>query len=145
MLYLIVDDQQSLLLQNVGIITPYKAQQKEILRTLNAKLGCLLAEKVQVDTVDAFQGREKDIIIMSCVRASKSTTLNMNTSTKSVVSSTSGIGFLADHRRLNVAITRAKLSFWIIGDSKALDRSLHFRSLIDDACMRNLYEYVLEF
>lgn len=49
-------------------------------------------EYIEINTVDAYQGREKDIIIFSCVRASKERS----------------IGFLADYRRMNVAITRAK-------------------------------------
>lgn len=68
--------------------------------TINFVAGIMIA------TVDAFQGREKDIIVMSCVRS------NVDGS----------IGFLKDERRLNVALTRAKYSMILIGDVECLKR-----------------------
>jgi superfamily I DNA and/or RNA helicase len=59
------------------------------------------AAGIEINTVDAYQGREKDIIIVSTVR-------------------TAGIGFLQDCRRMNVAITRAKNFMWIVGNQHAL-------------------------
>ena len=64
------------------------------------------AAKIYVNTVDAFQGQEKDVIIFCCVRTSKRT-----------------IGFVADTRRLNVAITRARHGLFIVGHSQALRTS----------------------
>ena len=61
-------------------------------------------QNIEIASVDAFQGREKDIIIISCVRSNEH----------------QGIGFLADPRRLNVALTRAKYAVIIVGNPKVL-------------------------
>uniref|UniRef100_A0A914QAG4 DNA2/NAM7 helicase-like C-terminal domain-containing protein n=1 Tax=Panagrolaimus davidi TaxID=227884 RepID=A0A914QAG4_9BILA len=61
---------------------------------------------MEIANVDAFQGREKDIIIMTAVRSNEA----------------GGIGFLNDPRRLNVALTRAKYGLIIIGNAKVLSR-----------------------
>lgn len=88
---------------SIGIIAPYR-QQVTLIRNLLA--GDSFGQQVEVDSVDAFQGREKDVIIFTCVRAG-------GTGDRSV-------GFLADQRRLNVAITRAKRAVWIIGNAEFL-------------------------
>ena len=67
-----------------------------------------------MNTVDGFQGKEKDYIIISCVRANEQ----------------QGIGFLSDFRRLNVAITRARYGVFIIGHSPTLQRNELWRDLI---------------
>ena len=68
--------------------------------------------QIEVNTVDGFQGREKDIIIFSCVRAE-----DRNRRDKG-----GGIGFLNDRRRLNVAVTRAKRGLIIVGSASTLQR-----------------------
>ncbi|XP_062446695.1 probable helicase senataxin isoform X2 [Rhea pennata] len=75
----------------------------------------------EVDTVDAFQGREKDCIIVTCVRAN---------------SSKGSIGFLASLQRLNVTITRAKFSLFILGRLKTLMENKDWNELIQDAQRR---------
>ena len=72
---------------------------------------------------DGFQGREKDIIIFSCVR----------------VGEDKGIGFLQDIRRMNVALTRAKCSLFILGNKAALESNSQWKALIQDAMQRGFY------
>lgn len=72
----------------------------------NGSLKKELYKEVEVASVDAFQGREKDYIIVSCVRSNEH----------------QGIGFLSDPRRLNVALTRAKYGVVILGNPKVLSK-----------------------
>ncbi|XP_053523658.1 probable helicase senataxin isoform X2 [Artibeus jamaicensis] len=116
---LLKDKRKDITYRNVGIITHYKAQKMMIQKELDKEFeGKGLAE---VDTVDAFQGRQKDCIIVTCVRA--------NTVQGS-------IGFLASLQRLNVAITRAKYSLFILGHLRTLMDNQHWNHLIQDAQRR---------
>ena len=83
---------------NIGVITFYSKQKQNIVRQLMERK----LENVVVNTVDGFQGSERDVIVMSCVRSGAS------------------IGFLKDTQRLNVALTRAKHCMVVIGDMKNL-------------------------
>ena len=85
----------------VAVITPYAAQ-AALLRDAAARAG--VPEQVEIDTVDAFQGREKDAILLSLVRSNAD----------------AAIGFLGDLRRMNVAITRARMHLFVVGDSATL-------------------------
>jgi senataxin len=107
----------------VGIITPYKAQLRELRSRFSAKYGEGILEEIDFNTTDAFQGREAEIIIFSCVRAR----------------ATGGIGFLTDIRRMNVGLTRAKSSLWVLGDSQALHQGEFWSKLITDAKERGKY------
>ncbi|KAJ1026701.1 hypothetical protein NDA16_002299 [Ustilago loliicola] len=91
----------------IGIVTMYKAQVFELKRTFQQRYGQDIVERIDFNTVDGFQGQEKDIIILSCVRST---------------SKPSSIGFLSDRRRLNVAVTRAKSNLFIIGNAEHLRR-----------------------
>jgi len=96
----------------VGIVTPYVGQVHEVTHSKTSLVHLLNKnrravrelERVEVKTIDGFQGREKDVIIMSCVRSNKY----------------DSVGFLADLRRLNVAVSRAKRGLVLIGNVKTL-------------------------
>lgn len=78
---------------------------------------------VEINTVDSFQGREKDTIIISCVRANQG--------------KDASIGFLNDYRRMNVAITRAKNFLWIVGHAQTLNIDKNWRALIRHCYRKN--------
>lgn len=107
----------------IGIITPYKSQLRELRSRFAQKYGDSVLTTVEFNTTDAFQGRESEVIIFSCVRASFS----------------GGIGFLSDIRRMNVGITRAKSSLWVLGNSHSLMRGEFWGRLIQDAKTRDRY------
>ncbi|MCA9132199.1 MAG: AAA family ATPase [Planctomycetales bacterium] len=92
----------------IAVIAPYAAQ----VRLLRNQLPI---EELEIDTVDGFQGREKEAVIISLVRSNPE----------------GEIGFLAETRRSNVALTRAKRALRIIGDSATLANHPFYREMID--------------
>lgn len=108
----------------VGIISPYKQQVTLLKKVFEAQLGNIALSDVDFNTIDGFQGQEKDIIIISTVRAE---------------ADPRGVGFLNDTRRMNVAITRAKSALWIFGNERSLVTSPVWKRLIDDAKSRNMF------
>jgi regulator of nonsense transcripts 1 len=102
--------------QRIGVITPYEGQRAYVVShfTRAGSVRQDLYREIEVASVDSFQGREKDYIILSCVRSSES----------------QGIGFLADPRRLNVALTRARLGNIIVGNPIVLSRQSLWASLL---------------
>nr|XP_038020995.1 probable helicase senataxin isoform X1 [Anas platyrhynchos]XP_038020996.1 probable helicase senataxin isoform X1 [Anas platyrhynchos] len=115
----IKEKRKDLGLRRIGIITPYSAQKKKIQEELDRVFKN--NGPGEVDTVDAFQGREKDCIIVTCVRAN---------------STRGSIGFLASLQRLNVTITRARFSLFILGRLKTLMENKDWNELIQDAQRR---------
>ncbi|KAI3647657.1 hypothetical protein MP228_007878 [Amoeboaphelidium protococcarum] len=107
----------------IGIITPYKMQKVYLQNMFRRKFGPEILNAVNINTVDGFQGQEKDVILFSCVRAN----------------SRQAVGFLADERRLNVGLTRAKSSLWIFGHVNSLQSDSCWRSLIEDARHRDCF------
>ncbi len=105
---------------DVGVISPYRAQ-VQLLRRLIRKKEFFKPYRslVTVNTVDGFQGQERDIIIISLVRANAD----------------GQIGFLSDLRRMNVAITRARMKLIIMGDVPTMTRHPFYKKL---------YEYIGE-
>ncbi|KAM4876521.1 putative helicase senataxin [Thomomys bottae] len=116
---LIKDKRRDTTFRNIGIITHYKAQKTMIQKDLDKEFD--RKGSAEVDTVDAFQGRQKDCIIVTCVRAS---------------ATQGSIGFLASLQRLNVTITRAKYSLFILGHLRTLMENEHWNHLIQDAQKR---------
>ncbi|CAN1324791.1 Probable helicase MAGATAMA 3 [Linum perenne] len=105
-----------------AIISPYRYQVKLLQDKFKENFGQDSREFVDIQTVDGFQGREKDVAIFSCVRASES----------------KGIGFVSDARRMNVGITRAKSTVLVVGSATTLKRDKHWTNLIESAEKRNV-------
>jgi hypothetical protein len=115
----------------IGIITPYKCQQSLLRSRFSSAFGSSVIDDMEFNTVDGFQGREVDILLLSTVRAG-------DPSTTALVNNSRSIGFVADVRRMNVALTRAKLSLWILGNARTLQTNHNWAALIKDAKERNL-------
>ena len=103
--------------QKVCIITPYSQQAAVLRRVFSHSLGPEYTNRVEVNTVDAFQGRESNIVIFSCVRAAGSR----------------GIGFLSDVRRMNVALTRAKYFLFVIARCESIVKNPYWADLVAHA------------
>ena len=101
---------------DMGIISPYEAQ-ISLLRSLVKRSSTLrsLRRQISIHTVDGFQGQERDVIVISTVRANAD----------------GRIGFLRDLRRMNVAITRARHKVIIVGNATTLTRHPFYASLLD--------------
>jgi hypothetical protein len=108
---------------SVAVITPYREQRTVLRQVFISVCGSPnVLKEVAIETVDSYQGRQVDIVILSCVRAGAA----------------GGLGFVNDIRRLNVAITRARRSLWILGSVATLRSNVEWRALIDDAEERNM-------
>ena len=99
---------------DVGIISPYRAQVQYLRRLLmKREYFKPFRRLISVNTVDGFQGQERDVIIISLVRSNDE----------------GQIGFLRDLRRMNVAITRARMKVIILGDHHTLTKHPFYRRL----------------
>ena len=96
--------------KDIGIITPYAGQVRAIRNSMSEQL-----DDVEVRTVDGYQGREKEVIIFSCVRSNPE----------------KNVGFLSESRRLNVALTRAKRGLIVIGDPDTLRSDKNWKAWLD--------------
>jgi ATP-dependent RNA/DNA helicase IGHMBP2 len=111
--------------QSLGIISPYSAQVKHL------KTSIKEVENLQtkISTIDAYQGQEADVIIISLVRNNEQ----------------GEIGFLNDYRRMNVALTRAKQQLIIIGDSSTITKHKFYADLFNFIENHNGYKSAYEF
>ena len=101
----------------VAVITPYAEQRRLLNRLFEAYLGPRYTDVVEVNTVDGYQGREASVVIFSAVRADIH----------------SGIGFLADVRRMNVALTRAKHFLFVIARCRSIVVNPYWGDLVQHA------------
>ncbi|GLT96103.1 hypothetical protein SLE2022_137500 [Rubroshorea leprosula] len=104
--------QSAVLASDIGIITPYAAQVVllKMLRSNEDKV-----KDVEISTVDGFQGREKEAIIISMVRSN----------------STKEVGFLSDRRRMNVAVTRARRHCCLVCDTETVSSDGFLKRLVE--------------
>lgn len=111
--------------EQMAIIAPYAAQA----RYLRGELG---DSGIEIDTIDGFQGREKDFVLISMVRSNQD----------------QEVGFLKETRRLNVALTRARLHMTVVGDSATLSIDAFLQSLMayfeGQSSYRSIWEEVPE-
>ncbi len=105
----------------IAVISPYSAQVRYLSRLAGSTL-------VEIDSVDGFQGREKEAVIVSLVRSNL----------------LGEMGFLVDTRRMNVAMTRAKRKLIVIGDSSTLASLAFYKSFIEYAEKNDAYKTVWE-
>lgn len=101
---------------SIGVITPYEGQRAYLVNymTRNGSLGPDVYRHIEVASVDSFQGREQEFIVLTCVRSNDK----------------QGIGFLHEWRRLNVALTRARQGLIIIGNARVLARHPLWHGLV---------------
>lgn len=113
----------------LGIITPYSAQ-VERLQNLAESSAILepLQKLITINTVDAFQGQERDVIVISFVRSNE----------------TSEVGFLGDIRRTNVAMTRARKKLLMVGDSATLGSNPFYLQMIEFTQSEGFYKSAFE-
>jgi superfamily I DNA and/or RNA helicase len=114
---------------SMGIITPYRAQVDHLNKLVDASPALIaLGKLVSVNTVDAFQGQERDVIVISLVRSNAK----------------GEVGFLGDIRRTNVAMTRARKKLIIIGDSATLGSHPFYLELIEFVQAKGFYKSAFE-
>jgi superfamily I DNA and/or RNA helicase len=105
----------------LAVITPYSAQAARLRERLEVP-------DLEIDTVDAFQGREKDAVLISLVRSNAD----------------GQVGFLTELRRMNVALTRARRHLFVVGDSATLSGHPYYRELIESAQAEGSYRSAWE-
>ncbi len=114
---------------SIGIISPYKEQTLYMKEQIASYFEPHQQTHIDVNTIDSFQGQERDIIYISLVRSNE----------KGI------IGFLKDYRRMNVAMTRARKKLIVIGDSATLGNHKFYQDFMDYCEKKNAYRSAWEF
>ena len=100
---------------DIGVISPYRAQVQYLRQLLrNQAFFKPYRHLISINTVDGFQGQERDIVLVSLVRSNEQ----------------GQIGFLSDLRRMNVAMTRARMKLILLGDAPTLSQHTFYRALL---------------
>ncbi|EFA77908.1 AN1-type zinc finger-containing protein [Heterostelium album PN500] len=113
---------------SIGVITPYNGQVKQLKMVLSNRFS-----DIEIGTVDGFQGREKEVVIISTVRSN---------------AAPHNVGFLAEERRMNVAITRAKRQVTLVSDTDTLSSNPFLARMVEyfklNGELRSALEYLEE-
>jgi len=119
-------------LPSIGILSPYREQVNhlEAMFREDALLAPLLSTgNIAINTIDGFQGQERDVIYISLVRSNDK----------------HEIGFLQDYRRMNVAMTRARMVLVVIGDSATIGHNKFYQEFLDYCAEHGVYRTAWEF
>lgn len=116
--------------KSIGVILPYRAQVEQIRKRLAGSDALApFLDQIDVNSVDAFQGQERDMIFISMVRSNH----------------IGEIGFLKEYRRMNVAMTRARHRLVIVGDSSTIGNDPFYSRMIDYIQANGDYKSIYEF
>ncbi len=114
---------------SIGIVSPYKEQTRLIKKIIEGDTKLAAFKNIDVDTIDSFQGQERDIVYILLVRSNAK----------------GEIGFLNDYRRMNVAMTRAKKKLVILGDSATIGNDEFYQQYLDYVDQKGTYRTAWEF
>ena len=126
-----------------AIITPYQAQVKKFKEEKN-NIKELSGVDIAINTVDSFQGQERDIVLFSTVRSNNNNKKTLLTTNNTNKGESETIGFLNDFRRMNVALSRAKLGCFIVGNSEKFKSDFYWAKLIQFCKDKNSF-YTIKF
>ena len=116
----------------IGILSPYREQVnylEEMIREDGVLSPLLSNSQLVINTIDGFQGQERDVIYISLVRSNAK----------------SEIGFLSDYRRMNVAMTRARKLLVVIGDSATIGNNPFYQRFLEYCEKKGAYESAWEY
>ena len=124
-----LEDEVEKIPPTIGLISPYKEQVLYMRDKTSSYFEILPHISLEVNTIDSFQGQERDIIYLSLVRSNDK----------------GAIGFLSDYRRMNVAMTRARKKLVIVADSATIGNHKFYSRFIDYAQAKGAYRSAWEF